>query len=96
MNTVASSLGRSAVVALSVTTALTLLAGVVGGMWRVAFAGSAGTARHLDAAMLQGTGFEMGFGVPFGGVVVLAALVAVPTAVGFFLYDYLTCGPCPR
>jgi len=96
MNTVTSSLGRSAVVALSVVTALTVLAGVVGGMWRIAFAGSMGTSHHLDAAMLHGSGFEMGFGVPFGGVVVLAGLVAVPTAVAFFAYDYLTCGPCPR
>jgi hypothetical protein len=93
MNTATSSLGRSAVVGGTVLFALTLLAGVVGGMWRLALAGSA---THVVEQPTHGAGFVLGFGLPLAEVLVLAAAFALPVAAGYFVYDYATCGPCRR
>jgi hypothetical protein len=75
-------LGHAAVVVGSVFVASTLLAGVVGGMFRLAFTGTMahGAMPHYDAA---GSGFEMGFGVPLHEVLVGTFALAL---VGGHLY----------
>ncbi|MFB6154388.1 MAG: hypothetical protein ABEJ22_00715 [Haloferacaceae archaeon] len=98
MNATASSLGRAAVVGATVLVASTLLAGVVGGMWRLVFAGLTRDVHAVEAEVghAAAVGFELGFGLPLVEVLALASLIALPVAAGYFVYDYATCGHCRR
>lgn len=65
---------------------ITVLAGVVGAMWRMAFWGSMHGTGATGHHVLDSPGFELGFGVPLPTVVVWATLVAVVLGVSYFLH----------
>lgn len=70
---------------------VTVLAGVVGAMWRMTFWGSmhgTGATGH-HGLELVGPGFELGFGVPLLTVVGWATLVALALGGSYFVYREL-------
>jgi len=88
-------LGRTAAVVAVALFTLTLLAGFVGGMWRVAIAGATGHPMPMvgaHAGSMAGPGFQLGFGLPLGAVVALALPVALLGGVAYLLYRLVAGG----
>jgi hypothetical protein len=68
---------------------VTLFAGVVGAMWRMAFWGTMHGTGATGYHELVGPGFELGFGVPLLVVVGWATLVALTLGGSYFVYREL-------
>ena len=90
MTTKSDTVGRVVMVVVCATLVVTVFAGIVGAVWRLALwqtmHGPHG-ATAMQGGTFAGPGFEMGFGVPLSAVVAWAMLVGVAVAVGFLVID---------
>ena len=86
--TAGETVGRGVVVAAGTLLAATLLAGVVGAMWRVSMWSAMGSHHSAMWGPIHATapGFQMGFGLPLWTVILLALPLAVLAGVGYVLY----------
>ncbi|MFC5368477.1 hypothetical protein [Salinirubrum litoreum] len=90
--TLRTTLGRTVATVAVVTLTLTLLAGVLGALWRVTFWGAmGGHPMYGGYGPMHGAGyanstFQLGFGVPLGGVLAWAFLLSSVAALGYLGY----------
>jgi D-alanyl-lipoteichoic acid acyltransferase DltB (MBOAT superfamily) len=68
---------------------LTVLAGVVGAVWRMVFWGAMHGTGATGHHVLDGPGFELGFGVPLLTVVAWATVVACVLGGSYVVYREL-------
>lgn len=89
MSTRVDTLGESIAVVVGGVLLLTVLAGVVGAVWRMLFWGAMHGTGATGHHALDGPGFELGFGVPLLTVATWATVVACVLGGSYFVYREL-------